>query len=404
MRKMFDALLDPEFQQGFVESRKDKTANQGKFRALKDYITGGALAADVERLRRGEWFLHLPRLAEIEKNTIGEKRPLYVFKGTDQFLLGFMGYVLIRLYDHLFSDGLYSFRLNKNNGTLVKEIHRQIGDESTQYFAFKTDMKSYSTNIDQDILIRKLSGIFTHDPEFMAFLEWLIRRNQYKHNGQIIDKYLSALPGCPLAGFFTNVYLMEIDEYFQTHCDFYCRFTDDILVLCREDHRIFTLLIKLRDMARENKLELKKVKTELFSPNEPITIMGMRFEGADITVSHESIKKIKCKQTIAAKRAVQDMRRTGISHEEAARRFLQKTLMPFVSRNEKKKTNYAMRYFPYITKDDSLRELDHWIQHCARYVLTEKWGKAQYRASYSKLKSLGYVSLVHLYHNVYKNV
>ena len=98
------------------------------------------------------------------------------------------------------------------------------------------------------------------------------------------------------------------------------------------------------------------------------------------------------------------MRRTGITHEEAARRFLQEALRPFVCMGEKKETNYAMRYFPFVTNDDSFRELDHWIQHCARYVLTEKWGKAQYRASYSQLKSLGYISLVHLYHNGYKNV
>lgn len=402
---MFDVLLDPVFQQGYIESKKQKTGNAKQFQALKEYITGEGLARDVERLRRGDWFLDLPHLTEIAKDTTGEKRSLYIFRGTDQFLLGLMGYALKHLYDHLFTDGLYSFRLNKNNRTLVEDIHRQISNgDNTPYFAFKTDMKSYSTNIDQDILIRKLSGIFAHDPEFMAFLEWLIRRNQYRHNGQVIDRYMSALPGCPLTGFFTNIYLMDIDEYFQTHCDFYCRFTDDILVLCREDHRIFTLLIKLRDMARENRLELKKVKTELFAPNEPITIVGMRFEGSQIGISRETLKKIKCKEKIAAKKAVQDMRRTGITHEEAARRFLRETLRPFVSMDEKKNTNYAMRYFPFVTNDDGFRELDHWIQHCARYVLTEKWGKAQYRASYSKLKSLGYVSLVHLYHNGYKNV
>ena len=405
MDKMFDVLLDPAFQQGFVESKKQKIKDAKQFQALKDYITGGALARDVERLRVGDWFLGLPHLTEIAKDATGEKRALYIFRGTDQYLLGLMGYVLKQQYDYLFTDGLYSFRVNKNNHTMVEDIHHQISDsDKPPYFAFKTDMKSYSTNINQDILIRKLTGIFAHDPEFMAFLEWLIRRNQYRHHGQTVDKYMSALPGCPLTGFFTNVYLMEIDEYFQTHCDFYCRYTDDVLVLCREDHKVFTLLIKLRDMARENKLELKSVKTKLFSPNEPITIVGMRFEGPKLGISDETLEKIKCKEKIAAKKAVQEIRRTGISHEEAARRFLQETLRPFLCKDEKKETNYAMRYFPFITSDDDLREIDHWIQHCARYVLTEKWGKAQYRASYDKLKSLGYVSLVHLYHNGYKNV
>ena len=405
MEKMFDVLLDPVFQQGFLESKRQKIRDAKQFQAMKEYITGETLARDAERLRGGDWFLKLPHLKEVAKDATGEKRALYIFSGTDQFLLGLMGYALKHLYDHLFTDGLYSFRVNKSNYTMVEDIHHQISDrDKPPYFAFKTDMKSYSTNIDQDILIRKLSGIFAHDPEFMAFLEWLIRRNQYMHHGQVVDKYLSALPGCPLTGFFTNVYLMDIDEYFQTHCDFYCRYTDDVLVLCREDHKVFTLLIKLRDMARENKLELKSVKTQLFSPNEPINIVGMRFEGSELGISKESLEKIKCKGKIAAKKAVQEIRRTGISHEEAARRFLQKTLRPFIHKADHNETNYAMRYFPFITSDDDLREIDHWIQHCARFVLTEKWGKAQYRASYSKLKSLGYVSLVHLYHNGCKDV
>lgn len=400
---LFDVLLDRSFQEEFLESKTKQKPNDKRNPALKDYILGDGLRADVERLRQGDFFLDLPRLVEPEKNPTGEKRTLYIFNGTNHFLLTYMTYALLRLYDHLFSDALYSFRQKLNRRALIEKVHEELKNSETHpYFAFKTDIKGYSKNIDQDILLEKLSAILGHDPECMRFLSWLIKRNQYSSKGQTFDKNLSVMPGCPLADFFTNVYLMDVDAYFQANCDFYCRFTDDILVLCRDEKKIVSLLVKLRDMVRDNGLELKPVKTELFAPNEPIDMLGIHFDGPHMDISREAIEAGKCTMRIKAKKAVRQIRESGISREDAARRFIAGCLWAFRKAREGEDRYYARLFFPVVTRDDSFREIDRCLQHCARYILTEKWGKAQYRATYAKLRSLGYVSIVHLYHNIYK--
>lgn len=195
---------------------------------------------------------------------------------------------------------------------------------------------------------------------------------------------------------------MEIDEYFQAHCGFYCRLTDDILVLSRDSSQLYKLLIRLRDMTKENKLELKPVKTELFSPNEPIELLGFRFDGPHIDLSREYMETGKRTMRIMAKKAEREVREKGIPKDEAARRFIAGSLWPFMKEREGEDRYYARQFFPVVTRDDSFREIDQYLQHCARFILTGKWGKAQYRATYAKLKSLGYVSIVHLYHNIYK--
>lgn len=403
MEKLFDVLLDRTFQEKFLESKTKQKPNDIRNQALKDYILGESFLTDVERLRRGDFFLDLPCLKEVEKNPTGEKRALYVFSGKEHILLTFMSYALLHLCDPLFSDGLYSFRKEQNRRALIERIHKERKDSKEHpCYAFKTDIKGYAKNIDQDILLRKLAVIFDHDPELMRFLSWLIRRNRYRKNGQTFDRNLSAMSGCPLADFFTNVYLMEIDAYFQNNCDFYCRFTDDILVLCRDERKTRILLNQLRDMTKENKLELKPDKTKLYSPYEPIELLGIRFDGPHMDISHEAMEMGKCALRISAKKAVREIRESGLSREAAAQRFIAGSLWPFMKAQDGEDRYFARLFFPIVTRDDSFREIDRCLQHCARYILTGKWGKAQYRATYAKLRSLGYVSVVRLYHGTNK--
>lgn len=397
---MFDVLPDRNFREAFLKEKTAKKPDDGRSRALKEYILGDALSADVERLRRGTYLPEPPCLTEVEKDPTGTKRKLYIFRGTDHFLLSYMSYVLFQLYDPLFSDGLWSFRLHKNRRALIGRIHEELKDSAGRpYFAFRTDIQGYARNIDQDILIRKLSALLGHDPELMDFLTRLIRRNRYQVKGQTVDGYLSAMSGCPLADFFTNVYLMDVDAYFQENSDFYCRLTDDILVLSRDPRKLYDLLIKLRDMARENKLALKPVKTELFAPNEPIDLLGFRFDGPHIDLSRDYLETGSRTLRMNAKKAGHQVRNGEMTAEEAARRFIAGSLWPFMPSQAGEDRFYARQFFPVITRDDSLREIDHCIQHCARFILTGKWGRAQYRANYEKLKSLGYVSIVRLYHS-----
>ena len=78
------------------------------------------------------------------------------------------------------------------------------------------------------------------------------------------------------------------------------------------------------------------------------------------------------------------MREKGIPKDEAARRFIAGSLWPFMKGREGEDRYYARQFFPVVTRDDSFREIDQYLQHCARFILTGKWGKAQYRAPVSQ--------------------
>ncbi|MDE5952451.1 MAG: hypothetical protein K2H12_12855, partial [Acetatifactor sp.] len=52
-------------------------------------------------------------------------------------------------------------------------------------------------------------------------------------------------------------------------------------------------------------------------------------------------------------------------------------------------------FFPLLTTDRGLREIDAYMQEYIRYTVTGRHYKGNYRISYGQLQSWGYVSLVH---------
>ena len=64
--------------------------------------------------------------------------------------------------------------------------------------------------------------------------------------------------------------------------------------------------------------------------------------------------------------------------------------------------SWSRWFFPVITTDKSLREIDRYAQDCLRFLLSGKRTKARFNVRYEDLKSLGYRSLVHEYYGFEK--
>ena len=60
---------------------------------------------------------------------------------------------------------------------------------------------------------------------------------------------------------------------------------------------------------------------------------------------------------------------------------------------------WARWFFPLITTDRSLHEIDLYAQQCIRTLATGKHTKSAYNFRYEQMKELGYVSLVNRYYS-----
>ena len=55
-------------------------------------------------------------------------------------------------------------------------------------------------------------------------------------------------------------------------------------------------------------------------------------------------------------------------------------------------------FFPNLTTDNGLKEIDAYMQQYIRYCVTGKHSKGNYRITYEQMKNWGYRNLVHEYY------
>ena len=87
-----------------------------------------------------------------------------------------------------------------------------------------------------------------------------------------------------------------------------------------------------------------------------------------------------------------------IDAEKAARVYIKYFNRKFFENPVKSELTWCRWYFPVITTDTTLREIDHYMQECIRFLYTGKHTKRNYNLRYETIKELGYRSLVNEYH------
>ena len=115
-----------------------------------------------------------------------------------------------------------------------------------------------------------------------------------------------------------------------------------------------------------------------------------------------TVKKTKAKIRRKAEALRRWQRKKGLSGEKAAIGLIRAMNQKFYGRRdpeaeglEESAFTWSRWFFPNLTLDDGLREIDAYLQEYIRYAVTGRHYKGNYRIRYEQLKDWGYRSLVH---------
>ena len=78
----------------------------------------------------------------------------------------------------------------------------------------------------------------------------------------------------------------------------------------------------------------------------------------------------------------------------AARAFIKYFNKKLYTSESNSEVNWSWWYFPLITTEKSLKEIDAYMQDCVRYVATGSRTKARFNFTYDQMKELGLETLV----------
>lgn len=350
----------------------------------------------VERLLRGEPFPP-PRKAAISKLHSEKKRIVYIFPREENYVLKHMTHLLLRKYDHLFADNLYSFRAGTGVRDAIHSIVLHPGIE--KMWGYKADIRNYFNSIPVERLIPMMERTLSGEPSVFRFLKALLLDDRVDAEGQICREEKGIMAGAPISTFLANLYLSGLDHRFQREGILYARYSDDIILFVPTEQARDRARDFLRESLEEMGLELNPAKELCFSPGEKWVFLGLSHENGIIDVAPASVDKLKAKMRRKARALARWQARKNTTGENAAKAFIRSFNRKLFANSAPHELTWVRWYFPLINTTRSLQELDHYSQSCIRYLVTGKRTKAAYNCRYGDMKALGYISLVNSYYS-----
>lgn len=364
---------------------------------IRQFIDRKAYLPLCRAWQEGRFPSELPVKRTVNKEGTEKKRVVYSFEGEEGTFLKFIAFCLYR-YDHLFCDNCYAFRRGIGAGSAITRL--RMDKRVAESYCLKVDISNYFNSIGVDKLLSKLAFLKEDDVHLYRLFEKILLEERVRSEGRIMCEEHGAMAGTPVSPFFANVYLKDVDAFFEREGILYFRYSDDILLFADSLEELQIRKKQLEEALMELELKLNPDKVSLYRPGEAIEFLGFCYQMGEIDLSAHTIRKTKARIRRKAQALRRWQREKGLSGEKAAVGFIRAMNRKFYGTGKHEdgaedEFCWNRWFFPNLTSDAGLREIDAYMQEYIRYTVTGRHYKGNYRIRYETMKKWGYRSLVH---------
>lgn len=389
---ILENMLDDGRWDAFLENKRGQDDfSKEEFERFERFVKGRGYRPYVEKMLRGE-ALSAPRKIILSKTGSTKKRVVYSFPFEENIVLKMLAQEL-HAFDGLFGNNLYSFRLSNGVRQAIGRLAGQC--RRRELYSFKIDISNYFNSIPVGPMSAMLRERL-NDEALCRFLEAHLSAPEAIWQDEVLREDKGIMAGTPVSPFLANLYLTDLDEAFADAL--YARYSDDIILFAESEEVLDEKASLLMAFVRAKGLTLNPSKVTKTSPGEAWTFLGITYCDGETDISDVSMKKLKDKLHRKARALARWKRKKGVSAEKAMRAYLRAVNRKLYDNPKQTELTWSRWYFPLISTDGRLRELDQYIQACVRYVKYENYGKKTYSLRYEDIKSLGFRSLVHEYY------
>lgn len=364
---------------------------------IRQFIGRKAYLPLCRAWQEGRFPSELPIKRIVNKEGTEKKRVVYSFEGDEGIFLKFIAFCLYR-YDDLFCSNCYAFRRGIGAGSAVMRL--RMDKRVAESYCLKVDVSNYFNSIEVEKLLSKLVFLKEEDSFLYQLFEKILSEERVRSGDRILCEEHGAMAGTPVSPFFANVYLKDVDAFFEREGILYFRYSDDILLFAESLKEVQIRKKQLEKALMELELKLNPDKVSLYSPGEAIEFLGFCCQKGEIDLSAHTIQKTKARIRRKAQALRRWQRKKGLSGEKAAIGFIRAMNRKFYGsgKNEDEAEDefcWNRWFFPNLTVDTGLREIDAYMQQYIRYTVTGRHYKGNYRIRYNTMKEWGYRSIVH---------
>ena len=392
--EMIDKMKRHELWIAFMNYRISRgDMNKKDCEDLQKFVTEKEYTKWISKLEQTKE-MSIPLVIEVNKNGVERKRQVFSFPREENYILKMLAY-LLKEYDYLFCENLYSFRSDTG---VKKAIGKILGSiDIGNVYTYKVDIHDYFNSISTEEVLVLFREYLPAENWLFSFFESLLKNPYAIKDERRIEIKKGVMAGTPTAGFLANLYLKEMDEYFFEKGIPYARYSDDVIVFGDSQETIDFYEREIKNFLYIKGLEINPKKEVRTVPGEKVEYLGFEFTKNQINISDMTEKKIKDKIKRKSRALYRWKIRKNASDERTARAMIRYLNNKFFNNAIKGEITWCRWYFPLITQDDKLKQIDEYAVSAIRYLYTGKYGKSNYNLGYQEIKSMGYKSLVNAF-------
>jgi group II intron reverse transcriptase/maturase len=330
-RRLFEALCSIErLEAGFRRVKKNKGSPGVDGVTIAEFES--RLIEELSQLKEElESWTYKPspvRRVEIPKPGGKGIRLLGVPTVRDRVVQATLKELLEPIFEPLFSDHSYGFRLERNQRQAVEAARRIVA--AGKPYVVDIDLSKFFDRIHHDRLIARLSRQVA-DKRILRLIGLLLRSG-IMANGLVTPSTEGAVQGSPLSPLLSNIVLDELDKELERRGLEFCRFADDCNIFVKTPKAAERVMASISGFIEKRlKLVVNQEKSQV-ARSDRVKFLGMTIVGNTIAISHKAL------QTAMAK--VKELTPRG------THRTLEKTLEEINSWYVGWAGYFAMTYYP----------------------------------------------------------
>ncbi len=370
-----------------------------EFEVLDKFIESKEYLKVTGKLSEPNHGFSYPSRRVINKSGTKKKRVVYTFPDAETWVLKLLTWLLYR-YDDKLCDNCFSFRRNVTVKDAIEKVLTipNLGD----CYALKADIHNYFNSMPTEGMVKAIRDVITDDEPLVYFLTDILSVNRAVVNGEVVAQERGAMAGVPISAFMANIYLLPLDREFERMGVPYFRYSDDIIVFTESEKERDDCFKIINEWIVKLGLEINPDKVMFTNPRESWEFLGFSYQDGKIDLSDVTIAKIKAKIRRKCRALYRWRLKKGVDFDHAAAVVIRVFNRKFYDLDEEYDFTWSRWFFPVLTSDAGLHEIDEYFVSELRYIYSGRHYKGNYAITYEHLKNLGYLSLVNEYYK-FKN-
>jgi group II intron reverse transcriptase/maturase len=299
----------------------------------------------------------------------GKKRPLGIPTVVDRVIQQAIAQQLSIIYEPLFSNNSYGFRLNRSAHDAIEETLNLINEGYD--WIIDLDIEKYFDTVNHDKLISILREEVNDKVTLHVIRQFL--KAGVMEDGLVSSSIRGVPQGGPLSPVLSNIYLDKFDKELENRGLHFIRYADDVVILVKSELSANRVMESVTAWL-EKKLFLKvsATKTKVVRPSRS-NFLGFTFwKDNDVwkcKPQDDRVNKLydKCRKLLVRKRAI-----------------AMPTALLFTKLNQI--IRGWINYFHIGSMKRKLMIFGKWLRHKVRVVILKKWKRP--RTIYKNLMSM----------------